>query len=171
MKRRIYFLLPDIHHARRIVNELLLARIDVNHIALIAKEGVELEDLPPASLLQRSDFIPALERSALLGGATGLLAGLIAVLIPGTGAVFAGWAVLAGSTVAGAGIGALAGTLIAVDVPNSRLKPFMQSIEQGHVLMLVDVPYDRLEEIKKLIKTHHPEVEIEGVEPTVPPFP
>ncbi|HLF67532.1 MAG TPA: DUF1269 domain-containing protein [Gammaproteobacteria bacterium] len=171
MKRRLYFLLPDVHHARHIVNELLLARIDINHIALIANEGVELEDLPEASLLQRSDFIPALERSALLGGATGLLAGIIAVLIPGTSTIFAGWAILAGTTAAGAGIGALAGTLISVDVPNSRLAPFTKAIEQGHVLMLVDVPYDRVEEIKKLIKKHHPEVDIEGVEPTVPPFP
>jgi hypothetical protein len=171
MRRRLYFLLPDVHHARRIVTELLLARIDENHIALIAHESVELEDLPEASLLQRSDFVPALERSALIGGATGLLAGLVAVMIPGSSIVLAGWAIIAGTTVAGAGIGALAGTLISVDVPNSRLKQFQHAIENGQVLMLVDVPYDRVEEISVLIKKHHPEVDIEGVEPTVPPFP
>lgn len=170
MRRRLYFLLPDVPHARRIVKELLIARIAEEHIALIARENTELEDLPEASFVQKSDFIPALERSAILGGVTGLLAGLVAVMIPG-GAIVAGWAILAGTTVAGTAIGALAGTLIAVDVPNSRLKPFQQAIEAGQVLMLVDVPYDRVDEISLLIKTHHPEAVIEGVEPTIPPFP
>ncbi|MFI4955538.1 MAG: DUF1269 domain-containing protein [Gammaproteobacteria bacterium] len=170
MRRRIYFLLPDVHHAKNVVNELLLARIDEKHIALIAREDVELDNLPQASLLQRSDFIPALERSALVGGVTGLVAGLVAISIPGS-IVLAGWAILVGATVAGAGMGALAGTLIAVDVPNSRLEPFQKAIESGQVLILVDVPYERVEEISKAIKKHHKEVEIEGVEPTVPPFP
>lgn len=171
MRRRLYFLLPDVHHAKGIVNELLLSRIDENHIALIARDDVTLDNLPEASFLQKSDFIPALERGVLLGGATGLLAGLVAISIPGINAVLAGWAILTGTTVAGAGIGALASTLIAVDVPNSRLKEFQQAIEKGQVLMLVDVPFERVEEISKAIKKHHKEVEIEGVEPTIPPFP
>ncbi len=171
MRRRLYFLLPDIHHAKGIVNELLLARIDERHIALIAREDVELDNLPEASFLQKSDFIPALERSALMGGVTGLLAGLVAVIIPGMNVALAGWIIITGATLAGAGVGALAGTLIAVDVPNSRLEPFQQAIAQGQVLMLVDVPYERVEEISKVIKKHHKEVEIEGVEPTIPPFP
>lgn len=171
MRRRLYFLLPDIHHAKGIVNELLLSRVEERHIALIARDDVTLENLPEASFLQKSDFIPALERSALIGGATGLLAGLVATTIPGMNIVLAGWVMITGATVAGAGIGALAGTLISVDVPNSRLAPFQKAIEQGEVLMLVDVPYDRVEEISKLIKKHHQEVQIEGVEPTIPPFP
>ncbi len=171
MRRRLYFLLPDIHHAKGIVNELLLSRIDEKHIALIAREDVELDSLPEASFLQKSDFIPALERGALLGGATGLLAGLVAVSIPGMNAVLAGWVILTGTTIAGAGMGALASTLIAVDVPNRRLKEFQVAIEKGQVLMLVDVPFERVEEISKVIKKHHKEVNIEGVEPTIPPFP
>jgi hypothetical protein len=171
MRRRLYFLLPDVHHAKDVVNELLLARIDEKHIALIARNDVELNNLPQASLLQKSDFIPALERSALMGGVTGLVAGLVAVSIPGMNVVLAGWIIVTGATVAGVGIGALAGTLISVDVPNSRLEPFQKAIEKGQVLMLVDVPYERVEEISKMIKKHHKEVEIEGVEPTIPPFP
>lgn len=171
MRRRLYFLLPDLHHAKGVVNELLLSRIDEKHIALIARDDVPLDNLPEASFLQKTDFVPALERGALLGGVTGLLAGLVAVSVPGMNAVLAGWAVVSGTTAAGAGIGALASTLISVDVPNSRLTEFQQAIEKGEILMLVDVPYERVEEISKLIKKHHKEVQIEGVEPTIPPFP
>ena len=76
--RRIYFLLPNIEVSRKLVDELLLARIDVNHIHVIAKEGTPMEDLPEASLAQKSDLVPALERGVALGGATGVLAGLAA---------------------------------------------------------------------------------------------
>ena len=57
MRRRLYFLLPNIARARQVVDELLLARIDDHHIHVIAKEGTPLGDLPQASMLQRSDFV------------------------------------------------------------------------------------------------------------------
>lgn len=57
--RCLYFLVPDIDHTRRIVDELLLTRVDEKHIHVIAKEGTPLEDLPEAGLTQKSDLIPA----------------------------------------------------------------------------------------------------------------
>ena len=79
--RRLYFLLPDLDVTHKVVDELLLARIEERHIHVIAKEGVALEDLPEASLLQKSDFVPAVERGLALGGATGALAGLAALAV------------------------------------------------------------------------------------------
>ncbi len=57
--RRIYFLAPDITITKKIVADLLLARIEEKNIHVIAKSGTSLEDLPEANLLQKSDFIPA----------------------------------------------------------------------------------------------------------------
>jgi hypothetical protein len=37
--------------------------------------------------------------------------------------------------------------------------------------MLVDVPKDRVETIQESIRKHHPEVDFEGTEPTIPAFP
>ena len=54
--RRIYFLVPDIPMAKRIVDELLLARIEERHLHVLAKRGMPLENLPEASLLQKSDL-------------------------------------------------------------------------------------------------------------------
>lgn len=73
-KRRLYFLVPKINTTKNIVDELLVARIPEKHIHVIAKEGVLLENLPEASLLEKSDFIPALEKGLSLGGVTGILA-------------------------------------------------------------------------------------------------
>ena len=79
--KRIYFLVPTVEIAKTIVDELLLARIEERHIHILAKHGTPLEDLPEASLLQKSDFIPAMERGLAVGGTVGTLAGLIAVAL------------------------------------------------------------------------------------------
>ena len=168
--RRIYFLLPDVEVARKVVDELLLARIDVNHIHVIAKEGTAMMDLPEASLAQKSDVVTALERGIGVGGATGLLAGVVAVSFPPAGLVLGGGALL-GIALAGTGFGALMSTMIGVSAPNSRHKQFEDAIQQGELLMLVDVPKDRVDEIETMVKQQHSEVDIEGTEPTIPVFP
>ena len=168
--RRLYFLVPDVDSAKKIVDELLLARVEGQHIHVIAKEGTPMEDLPEARLAQQSDLIPALERGIAVGGATGILMGIVAVTFPPAGLVLGGGAILA-TSLAGAGIGAVMSSMIGISAPNSRLKQFEEAIEQGELLMMVDVPKDRVEEIDELVKKHHPEADIEGTEPTIPPFP
>lgn len=168
--RRLYFLVPDIDHTRKIVDELLLARVDEKHIHVMAKEGTPLEDLPEAKLSQKSDLIPALERGLTLGGITGMVVGLVAITIPPAGVILGGGAIL-GSTLAGAGVGAWMATMIGVDVPSTRLTMFEEAIKNGEFLMMVDVAKDRVEEIDDLVKKHHPEAEIKGTEPAIPEFP
>jgi hypothetical protein len=168
--RRIYFLVPDIPAAKRIVDELLLARIEERHLHVIAKRGTPLEDLPEASLLQKTDFIPAVERGVALGGTAGLLAGLVAIAIPPAMTVVAGGILLA-SALAGAGVGAWLGGMAGMNVGNTRLKRFEDAIEAGQLLVLADVPRVRVEEIEERVRQHLPKVEIEGTEPTIPAFP
>lgn len=169
--RRLYFMIPDVHSAKTIIDELLLARIEERRLHLVAKDHSELEKekLPEASLLQESDFVPALERGLALGGATGLVAGLAAVILP-TGLILGGGAVL-GTSLLGAGLGAWISSMIGISAPNSRLKRFEEEIDTGQILLLIDVPKSRVEEIIELVEKHHPEAHIEGTEPTIPPFP
>ena len=168
--RRIYFLVPDVSTTKRIVDELLLARIDDRHIHVIAKSGTPMEDLPEANLFQKSDFIPAGERGLALGGSVGILAGLVAITLPASAPMLAG-GVLLMATLSGAGIGAWAGGMIGVSVGNTRIKQFEDAIEAGQLLLLADVPKSRVEEIEERVKQHIPQVEIEGTEPTIPAFP
>jgi hypothetical protein len=170
MMRRIYFLVPDVTTTKRIVDELLLARIEERHIHVIAKSGTPMEDLPEANLFQKSDFIPAVERGLALGGSTGILAGLVAITLPATAPILAGGIVLM-ATLSGAGIGAWAGGMIGVSVGNTKIKQFENAIEAGQLLLLADVPKSRVDEIEAGIKQHLPQVKIEGTEPTIPAFP
>jgi len=168
--RRLYFMLPDIDTAKTVVDELLLKRIDDHHIHVVAKEGAELGDLPEASLLQKSDFIPALERGLALGGITGALAGIAAVTFPPAGLVLGGGAIL-GTSLAGAGMGAWMSGMIGLDVPNSQIDRFEAAIKQGEILMMVDIDKSRVEEIETLVQQHHPEADMGGTEPHIPAFP
>jgi hypothetical protein len=59
--------------------------------------------------------------------------------------------------------------LMGMNSGNTRLKKFEDAIEQGELLVLVDVPKERIEEVKQLVKKHHPNVDFEGVEPFLPP--
>jgi hypothetical protein len=168
--RRVYFLLPDDDCARRIVDELLLKRVEERRIHLLARRGTPLENLPTASLAQRTDLVPALERGVAVGGATGALAGLVALAVPPAGLVIGGGAVLA-LAVAGAGFGAWASSMMGISTPNSQIKQFHDAIERGEILMMVDVPKNRGQEIEDLVQLHYPEAKIGGTEPTIPPFP
>ena len=168
--QRIYFLIPDVASGRAIVNDLLLARIEERRIHVLARENMPLEDLPRATLTQRSDLVPALERGVAAGGLTGALLGLAAVTFPPAGLVLGGGAVL-GIALFGGGFGAWVSTMIGVRLPNRRLRQFEEAIAGGQLLMMIDVPAARVEEIEAIVMRHHPEAELEGVEPTVPEFP
>jgi len=168
--RRLYFLLPNVKSAKSIVDELLLKRVEWRHIHVIAGPGIPLEDLPEAHLAQTSDLLPALARGTAAGGVTGILAGLVAMAFPPAGLTIAGGAVVA-LALAGVGFGAWMATMVGVDLPNTRLRKFEDAIASGELLMMVDVPRSRVEEIEAVVKSHHPEADVQGTDPTIPAFP
>jgi uncharacterized membrane protein len=168
--RRIYFLVPGVPLAKAIVDDLLLARIEERHIHVLAKAATPLEDLPEAKLAQKSDLIPSLERGAAAGGLTGMLAGLAAVTFPPAGLVLGGGALL-GIALFGAGFGAWMSSMVGVALPNSRIKQYQGAIDAGQLLLMVDVRRDRVEEVEKMVTRHHPDAELEGIDPNIPIFP
>lgn len=168
--KRIYFLLPQIEMARKIVDELLLQRVNIDHIHVLAKRGTELGDLPEASYLQKSDFMPALEQGLLTGGFTGFAAAIVVLAMAG-GTIFTGVTLLV-ATLVGAVFGAFVSSMLGSSVGNRQIKQFEKAInEQGAFLMMVDVPRGRIEEVELSIKNNNPDAICEGTEPTIPAFP
>jgi hypothetical protein len=170
MRRRLYFVLPDLRSADTIQRELLLARIDAGHIHFLAREGVSLDQLSVANLLQRSDLVHGLEIGLVAGGLTGMLSGLAISVYPELGSMVGMGAVLM-LAVFGALVGAWVSGMIAVSIPNSRLKGFQREIDAGRILLMVDVPRGRVSEIRRLIEEHHPEAQGAGQDSHIPAFP
>lgn len=171
MNRRIYWLLPDLASAQRTMDDLLLARIDERRMHFVARESIDLSDLHPANVLQTSDVIRAAETGLVIGGATGAALGaVVAVFYPLVGDS-PQWGLVAVLTIVGALIGAWASSMIGISTPSQRLKRFEPAIEKGQILLMVDVPRRRVEEIEDRLQKLHPEARLEGVEPDIPAFP
>jgi hypothetical protein len=168
--RRLYFLVPNVEMGKKVVDELLLAHVEWKHLHVLAKRGTPLEDLPEASFWQKSDIIPAMLRAVPMGGATGILCGLVALAIE-PHLIVAGGAVLLGGALAGVGVGTWLGGMVGLNIGNTRLKAFQGAIERGELLVIADVPRDRVDEITARIKKAHPGAEPECTEPRVPAFP
>ncbi|MBA3598472.1 MAG: DUF1269 domain-containing protein [Methylibium sp.] len=196
MRRRIYWLLPDLASARRTMNDLLLARISESHIHFVARENADMSGLHAANLLQTSDVLRSAQAGLVIGGLTGATVGVLAAMFfPIAGE--SGWAALRAVTempqwgikdvvaafdspqwgmagviaMLGGVLGAWSSSMIGVSTPSNRLRRFEGAIEQGQLLLMVDVPRSRVEEIEELLQTSHPEAHFEGVEPDVPAFP
>lgn len=170
MRRRLYFLLPDLGSAIQTANDLLLARVEDSSMHFLGRRGMSLGELHEANYLQKSDAVHGAELGFVLGGLGGFLIGIYIYLTPPEGVALQLVTVLI-STVIGALFGAWAASLVAMSVPNSRLKPFQKEIDSGKLLLMVDVPPSRIEEIQDLVHRRHPEATAHGIEPTLPAFP
>ncbi len=170
MRRRLYFLLPDIESARGMLNEMLLARIEIKHIHFLGKRGALPLDLPEANFLQKTDLVHGAQLGLGVGGLAGVAAGLLIVAFPPGGASLQLVTVLIAALV-GALFGAWVSSMAASSVPNSKLRRFHSDVEQGRVLMMVDVPMLHVQEISDLVARRHPEAVSGGIEPTIPAFP
>jgi hypothetical protein len=170
MRRRLYFLLPDLGSAIQTANDLLLARLEDRYMHFLAKRGMSLGALHEANTFQKSDAVHGAELGFVIGGVGGFLIGIYIYLTPPDGVTLQLVTVLL-STVIGALFGAWAASLVAMSVPNSRLKPFQKEIDAGKILLMVDVPSSRIDEVQDLVRRRHPEAADHGIEPTLPAFP
>jgi hypothetical protein len=169
MRRRLYFMLPDIPSARSMLDELLLARIEIAHMRFMAKAPLP-PDMPDASFVQRTDLVHGAQLGLVIGAIVGLGAGIFLTLFPVDGLTMRTAAILL-VTLGGALFGAWASGMNAAAVPNTRLRQFAPSIEQGRVLLMVDVPVGRVSEIEQMIVRRHPEISFGGMEPPMLAFP
>ncbi len=168
MRKRIYWMLPDLDSARRCMNDLLLARIGASQIHFMGKEGADMSGLQVASVLQTSDLIEAAETGLLVGAGLGAAAGVVAAYSLES-------SVPAGLVTALAALGAVLGTwfssMIGSSIPSRRLKRFEGALASGQYLLMVDVPRGRVGEVEALLAASHPEARFQGHEPNVPVFP
>jgi hypothetical protein len=156
MRRRLYFVLPDVESARRTADDLLLARVEDRRMRFLARRGTELDPLHEAGYLDKTDMVHGAAVGLALGAIIGALVGVMVVAYPPEGTNPQLVSVLVGMLI-GAPLGAWMASMAGAAVPNSRLKQFQADIEAGRVLMMVDVPFGRVEEITELVVSRHPE--------------
>lgn len=170
MRLRMYVTLPDLASARQTANDLLLARIEDRHMHFLARRGTDLGELHQASYLQKTDTVHGAFVGLVIGGVMGVVVGLLIMQFPPAGVRLQFVTVLIAAIVGGV-FGTWVSSMVGLQVPNSRLKAFDPEIQEGKILLMLDVPAGRYEEIRKIIAKTHPEAADHGHEPTVPAFP
>lgn len=170
MRRRILYLLPDHASARRMMDDLLLARVEERHIHFLARRGSPMEGLHEASIAQKSDLVHGAQMGLMLGAILGCALGAVVAYTLETTDTLRIVTVLA-ATILGALFGAWVSSMVGSAVPNSRLQQFHKAIEEGKILLMVDVPETRVDEIRERLHAIHPEAEDRGLDPHVPAFP
>ncbi|HVE50307.1 MAG TPA: DUF1269 domain-containing protein [Casimicrobiaceae bacterium] len=170
MRRRLYWLAPNVESAQRIADDLLLARVDDRHMHFMARPGTNLGKLHEASFLQTSDVRNAAMIGVLIGGFLGAVSGWLLAQYGYEGRFMGVGGVLL-MTLVSAGFGFFASTLVGARVPNSSLKQFRSDIESGQILVMVDVPLHKVDDVQKHMSDNHPEATWRGVDPAVPAFP
>jgi hypothetical protein len=173
MKRRLYFVLPDLEIARQVEKELLLARVEAGCIRFLGKQGTDLGDLPEATIAQKTDLVHGIQVGLFAGAATGVLIGLIIYFFPEIHGLPVGQelGIIFICALVGGLFGAWAAGMIGSSIPSVRLKAFQKTMDEGHILLILDVPKERVEEVREIILSHHPDVEDRGMDPTIPIFP
>src|SRR6185503_1822876 len=73
MRRRLYFVLPDVESAKHTADDLLLARVEDRHMRFLSKRGTVLEPLHEAGYLDKTDAVHGAVVGLTLGGLLGAL--------------------------------------------------------------------------------------------------
>lgn len=170
MRRRLYFMLPNPASARAMLDELLLARIEIAHIRFHGREGALPDDMPTLNYLQKTDLVHGAQLGVVIGAIVGLGAGIFLTMFPPDGFTLRTAAILL-VALGGAIFGGWASGMNAAAVPNTRLQQFAGRIEQGQVLLILDVPLGRVQEVEEMIAKRHPEISFGGIEPPMLAFP
>jgi hypothetical protein len=171
MHRRIYWLLPDLASARATMDDLLAARVDLRQMHFLARDDCDLSGLHAANVLQTSDVVRSAETGLVVGAAVGgMLGAVAAVSFPAEGGT-PQWNLIPMLVLAGAVFDAWTSSMIGISAPNKRLQRFALQIEQGRILLMLDVPLGRVKEIEARLQALHPEARHEGTEPEMAAFP
>jgi hypothetical protein len=163
MNLRLFFLFPDREHALRAVNDLGRNGLDTDCIHTLARPGVSLHGLPESNRRQRADAAGRIEFWAWRANlAVFFLAALALALM-----VFQQ-----------AGLWLLLPLMVMVvsfvlgerftHIPNTHLDEFRDALEHGEILLMIDTPTQRVDEIEYRMHRHHPEAVPGGSSWTLP---
>ena len=170
MKRRIYWLMPDLASARQAMDDLVWARVDVARIHFVGPEGMDMAGLHAANVWQTSDLVHAAKTGWVVGSACGLVLGFATALLFPIVGDDPEWEVAVLMALLGGVVGAWSASMIGISIPSPRLQRFEGAIAQGRILLMVDLPPSRVRDIEALLRSAHPEARFEGEEPQVPAF-
>ena len=158
MLHRIYMLFPQRFQAETVVDELMIMGIPYRNLHTIAKDGVNITGMPPATVRQRSDYAQVVENVFWRVNLGVFILAFIIMLAASMAASPTALVVSLGVMV----VTFILGYYFASYLPVAHLLECENALKHGEILLLVDVPKWRIHTIENMIKQKHPEMDICG---------
>lgn len=160
MDRRLYFLLPDRAHALKVVEELETGGIPSENISALGDRRTRLDGLPTTTAhCQVSKRGRRLERilwnANLASFALALCVFVVLIL-----SVHWNWWLAAPLVVMV--INFFIG-LSLCNRPNTHLGEFQDALAHGEILLMIDVPENKVARVEQQVHDHHPEATTGGI--------
>jgi hypothetical protein len=149
VKTRYVYSASDLSVAHAAMDAARRAGVADDDVSLIARSDIELDAIPDDRKVVDGDFYPAAIRGVTGGAVFGLLAGIVAVVVPPIGLTLAGVGV---TTLAGAAVGGWATALAGSAVPDPVRREFEEDIAQGKILVVLDAEKEVLEQADSLVR-------------------
>lgn len=160
MKRRLYFLSPDVEHTRAVLRELEMTGISTGQVHVLAGPGIDLQELPRATGRQLRDFGKRLETLLWDGNLAVFFIALCALLHMAWLQLAWYWLLLPAAVML---LTFLLGEEFTRRVPNVHLSEFRDALQHEEILLMVDVPVSEVAAVEELVHRHHPEAVAGGV--------
>lgn len=160
MKRRLYFLLPDVEHTRAVISELEMTGVSTGQMHVLAGPGIDLQDLPRATGRQQRDFGQWLETVLWDGNLAVFSIALAALLLIAWLQPAWYWLLLPTAVML---VTFVLGEEFTRRIPNVHLSEFRDALQHEEVLLTVDVPVSEVASIEERLHHNHPEAVAGGV--------
>ena len=158
MKRRLYFLLPDLEHATTTIGDLKTKGIPETDLHLLGGDTSTTDAPTTTTTLDRACLPGRVER--LVWGLNLLIFGIaaVALLLLLLQTAWA-WTPVPLAIMALTFFGGLRFT----HVPDVQVDEFRDALHHGEVLLMLDVPPEQVAEAERLVTRRHPEAVPGGV--------
>ena len=165
--KRLFFLVPTLRTLRQINQELTVTRISADHIHVYGGSPILLQKahIPAASILQTTDFVPALKRGAIIGIFLSAVLTIIYLLLLPENVQLNPFA-MAALIFFGILFGSWTSSLIGVGINNTMVEKYSNYVNKGHYLMMIDSADDNESNIIYRVVNHHPQARIAGATAT-----
>lgn len=159
--QRLYYLADDMDAASHLSTDLISHGVQRHQLHLVANREAELwrRNLPAANPLHTTDVVPASEGGLLAGLSLGIVACVLVYtnrwLISADGLAYVGLLIFCTC------LGTWLGGFVGLSLRHYKLVAFQPALDQGRVLVMVDVDQDRAADIARFM-SHHPDAQPAG---------
>lgn len=159
MRRRLYFVLPDVSVTSAIIADLKVAGIDAGHIRVASREPAQIHIQGTTVQDATTDLSDQLER--MLWNIN-LLVFFVCVLVTLVMLATQGLSVGLLLPLSILSVSFFAG-LQFTHLPNTHLREFSAALRHGELVLMVSVPRERVAEIEDRVHSHYPAAALGGV--------